>query len=132
MFEHVQIPVHLCCNDPDSGNFAGELWGLEIGGNLEFSGHYIDWGPRLRYVWGDKPRIVLAGKHFPITYHKEWYGNWCWDLVKMEGQHVIELLNWPRLRKWFDLESGEARLFNWWHAGKRWTDNDLRLISKSF
>lgn len=132
MFEHEQIPVHLCCNDPDNGNFAGQLWGIEIADNMEFSCKFLDWGPRLRYVWGDSPRIVLAGKHFPITYHKEWYGNWCWDLVKMEGRYVLELLNWPRLRRWFDMEAGEMRLFNWWEAGQAWKDDDLRLISKRF
>jgi hypothetical protein len=138
MFEHEQIPVHLCCNDPDNGNFSGRVWSMEIGPNMEFESRRWwsfqrgPWGPCLRYLWGDRPRIVIAGRHFPITFHKEWYGNWCWDLVHMPGEAVLELLNWAKFRKWFTCSCGETRLFNWYANGQQFTDQDLRLIGKNF
>jgi hypothetical protein len=138
MFEHVLIPIHLCCNDPRNGNFSEQLAGFEIGDNMKFECRYGDWEPRLRYVVDPNPgralirAIALAGKHFPVTDYHPWYGNWCWDAFKMEGRYVLELLNWPRLRKWFDISEAEQRLFNWWQVGEKWTDDDLRLISKVF
>lgn len=134
MFEHIRIPVMLCCNDPDNGNFAEQLAGFEVGENMHFECKFWGWEPRLRYVYRDQlmTAISIAGKHFPITNHRSWVGNWCWDRVHMEGRHVLDLLNWPRLRKWYDISEGETRLFNWWKAGQTWTDQDLRLISKSF
>lgn len=136
MFSRELIAVHLCCNDPDNGNFAGRLYALEVGPNMEFGSKV--WPPsacpRLRYIIEDGTTIgvAIAGKHFPITFIKNWYGNWCWDLVKMEGRYVLDLLNWPRLRRWFEIEEAEVRLFNWWKAGREWTDQDLRLIGKVF
>lgn len=138
MFEHERIPIALCCNDPDNGNFAEQLAGFEVGYNMKFECRYGDWEPRLRYVVNASPTrpliraIALAGRHFPVTSYKPWWGNWCWDLVHMEGRYVLELLNWPRLHKWFDVSEGEHRLFNWWKAGREWSDQDLRLIGKNF
>lgn len=138
MFEAEPVPVHLCCNDPDNGNFSGRVWSLQVGFNMEFESRtWISWkqgpwGPAMRYIWGDRKRVVIAGRHFPITFHKEWYGNWCWDLVHMPGAAVVELLNWPKFRKWFDITEGETRLFNWWKAGGEWKDDDIRLIGKNF
>lgn len=129
MFEREEIQVDLCCNYPRNGLFAGQLWALKVGPNMEFGSKFIDWGPRLRFLDG---RIAIAGKHFPITCYREWVGNWCWDAVRIEGRYVLELLNWPRLRRWFDLELAETRLFNFWESGGTWTDSDLRLIGKEF
>jgi hypothetical protein len=138
MFEHERIPISLACNDPRNGSFSEELYGLEIGENMHFDCRYGDWGPRLRYLVNDDPgkqlirAISIAGKHFPVSDYKPWQGNWCWDGFNMEGRYVLELLNWPRLRKWFDVSRGETRLFNWWKAGEPWSDMDLRLIGKRF
>ena len=144
MFERERIPVHLCCNDPDNGHFSERVWSLQIGYNMEFesrtwiSWRQGPWGPRMRYlVDGDPSRpliraVSIAGRHFPVVYYKPWYGNWCWDLVHMPGAAVLELLNWPKFRKWFDITEGESRLFNYWKAGGEWKDQDLRLIGKNF
>lgn len=138
MFENERIPVYLACNDPDNGAFAEQLWALKVGENMSFECRYADWAPRLRYIVNPNPGtklvcgIVIAGKRFPVEGHRPWHGNWCWDAVAMRGADVLTLLNWPRLRKWFDVEEGETRLFNWWKAGQTWTDSDLRLIGKRF
>lgn len=138
MFEHVRIPISLCCNNPDNGHFAEELYALEIGPNMYFGPRFGDWGPRVRYLVNEQPgtplvrAVSISGKHFPVSNYHPWQGNWCWDGFQMEGRYVLELLNWPRLRKWFDVERGESRLFNWWKDGQPWKDDDLRLISKSF
>src|SRR5690606_2817915 len=81
MFEREEIQVDLYCNYPRNGLFAGQLWALKVGPNMEFGSKFIDWGPRLRFLDG---RIAIAGKHFPITCYREWVGNWCWDAVRIE------------------------------------------------
>lgn len=136
MFENIRIPVMLCCNDPDNGNFADRLSALEIGPNMSFhsTAYYESREARMRWLTKDHVThgIAIAGKHFPIVGYRSWVGNWCWDMAMMEGRTVLELLNWPRLRRFFEISEAEQRLFNWWKAGQQWTDQDLRLISKSF
>lgn len=136
MFEHARIRIMLCCNDPRNGIFAHRLSGLEIGPNMSFmaTAWYESREPRMRWIEKDgvTHAIAIAGKHFPIVGYRSWVGNWCWDMAVMEGRTVLELLNWPRLRRFFDITEGETRLFNWWKAGQPWKDDDLRLISKTF
>lgn len=128
MFENVSIDVMLCCNNPDNGIFDGKLRALEIGPNMSF--YAIQWEGRRIALLDNAIRI--SGKRFPVNGFREWVGNWCWDCVTMRGSTVLELLNWPRFRKFFEVDEAETRLFNWFKAGRTWTDDDLRLISKEF
>lgn len=132
MFEREEIQVDLYCNQPRNGRFAGHVWALKVGPNMEFESKFLYWGPKLRFLDRSSGGIAIAGKHFPITHHNSWVGNWCWEAVRMEGRYVLELLNWPRFRRWFDLEEAEVRLFNYWRAGGTWKDSDLRLLGKEF
>lgn len=137
MFERVLIRVALACNDPSNGAFAEQLDGLNVGPNMHFDGLH-ERAPRLRYIVGTEREmpivraISIAGRHFPVSNYRPWFGNWCCDAFDMEGRYVLELLNWPRLRKWFDMSEGESRLFNYWKAAGVWKDEDLPLISKDF
>jgi hypothetical protein len=144
MFEKQPVKVHLCCNDPDNGNFADRVWTIHIGENLELESKFWisfkqgPWGPRMRYITDANPgrplikAVAIAGRHFPVTYYKPWFGNWCWDLVHMPGCAVIELLNWPKMHKWFSPAEAEQRLFNLWESGGQWSDQDVRLLCKEF
>src|SRR5260370_590103 len=40
MFERQPVKVHLCCNDPDNGNFADRVWTIHIGENLELESKF--------------------------------------------------------------------------------------------
>lgn len=130
MFEQHPVMVHLCCNDPDNGLFAHRVAALEIGPNMHLVA--ADWyrPPRMRFL--DNNKISISGMHFSITWYKQWYGNWCWDAVKMPGRDVVRLLNMIARRKNFDIEEGEHRLFNKFRSGSEWSDDDVRLISKDF
>lgn len=131
MFERVPIEVMLCCNNPNNGCFAGRLYAIEIGPNMTFSGVGYSDRDCMRMRWlTDK--VALGGRHFEVSNHKEWVGNWCWDRVHMPGEDVLKLLNWPRFRRFFELAEAEVRLSNWWHAKQPWTDQDLRFIGKDF
>lgn len=137
MFEHERFQIMLCCNDHRNGIFAHRLSALEIGPNMTFESTrwYESQQPRMRWLMmkeGGTYGIAIAGKHFPIVGYRSWVGNWCWDMAVMEGCTVLELLNWPRLRRFFDVTEAESRLFNWWKSGQPWTDSDLRLIGKKF
>lgn len=132
MFERIRIPVEMCCNDPKNGLFTNRVAGIDVGSNMTFEAKGRE--PALRHISraGKTERIAIAGKQFPILGWKEWTGNWCWNRYWLCGNSVLVLLNWPRLRKTFDLTEGEDRLRNWWESGRTWTDDDLRLISKRF
>jgi len=127
LFADESIDVHLCCNDPDNGCFTGRIEMMQVGPNLELEA----WPhrPRLRYL--DR-KVSIAGAHYRITHYKQWYGNWCWDLVKMPGSEVVRMLNRLSRRGWFSVHEAEERLYAWWENGHTWTDGDIRLIGKDF
>ncbi|MEM7196698.1 MAG: hypothetical protein AAF402_17365 [Pseudomonadota bacterium] len=118
------IDVHLCCNDPDNGNFTGRIEAIEIGPNLSL--YAATHAPRLVYL--DR-KIRISGQTFEIVSHKEWYGNWCWDFVRMPGADVIRLMNFLNPKGWLSVDEAEERLYNLWSAGFTWSWGWLPLIA---
>ena len=96
------ITVSVCCNDPDNGLFDGRVAAIEIHGA---EGCDITLKPRIypapRFAWLDnapKPHdsresmgFKVARFRFRCAPYKAWYGNWCWDAVKMSGVEVLRL-----------------------------------------
>jgi hypothetical protein len=96
------ITVSFCCNDPDSGNFDGRIAGVEIHGA---DGCDVTLEPRTypspRFAWlVDPPKphdtretmgFKVARFRFRCAPFKSWYGNWCWEAVKMSGVEVLRL-----------------------------------------
>jgi hypothetical protein len=96
------ITVSICCNDPDNGNFDGHVAGIEIHGS---EGCDIALEPRVfpspSFRWLDDPPkphdsretagFKVARFRFRCAPYKSWYGNWCWDAVKMSGVEVLRL-----------------------------------------
>lgn len=66
--------LDIACNDPDNGCFIGRAPWLQIG-SIEFEARRSE--PKIvELASGD---IRLAGKTWPVSRSKEWYGNWCWN-----------------------------------------------------
>ena len=96
------ITVSFCCNDPDNGNFDGRVAAVEIHG---MEGCNVTLEPRTypapRFDWLDSPPkphdsretagFKVARFRFRCAPYKSWYGNWCWDAVKMSGVEVLRL-----------------------------------------
>ena len=96
------IIVSICCNDGDNGIFCGNVAGIEIHGS---EGCDISLEPRTypppRFAWLKEPPkphdsretsgFKVARFRFRCAYYKDWYGNWCWDAVKMSGVEVLRL-----------------------------------------
>lgn len=96
------ITVSFCCNNPDNGIFDGRVAGVEIHGS---DGCDISLEPRTipapRFAWLDDPPkphdscetagFKVARFRFRCAPYRSWYGNWCWDAVKMSGVEVLRL-----------------------------------------
>lgn len=126
------VSIALCCNDPDNGMFAGEIYRIEIGQDiLTLDSQYDNRGPRLSYDFkndgaygsvsgfGAEPvigRIKVSRRWFEVWGYKYGWGNWCWDLVLMTPEVTIDLVNYIKEIDAFQVESGETRWFNYFQA----------------
>lgn len=111
------ICVSFCCNDPDNGNFDGHVASIEIYGA---EGCSITLEPRTypspRFAWLNEPPrphdaretmgFKVARFRFRCTPYRSWYGNWCWDAVKMTGVEVLRLCRVLRNARWSCTEAG--------------------------
>jgi len=121
------ITVSFCCNDPDNGNFDGRVAGIEIHG---IEGCDVTLEPRTYpapgFTWLDyapKPHdsretagFKVARFRFRCAPYKSWYGNWCWDAVKMSGVEVLRLCRVLCNAKWSCTEA-DAEFANAWDCG---------------
>ena len=96
------ITVSVCCNNPDNGCFDGTVSAIEIHG---CDGCDITLEPRTypapKFSWlADPPKLhdaretsgfKVARFKFRCAPFRSWYGNWCWDAVKMSGVEVLRL-----------------------------------------
>lgn len=126
------VSIALCCNDPDNGMFAGEIYKVEIGDDVLSldSKYFPDSGARLKYKFkadkdysvggfGTSPvtgGIRISRRWFPVWGYKASWGNWCWDLVLMTAETTIDLVNYLKELNSFQVESGETRWFNYFQA----------------
>ena len=126
------VSIALCCNDPDNGMFAGEIYKIEIGQDiLTLDSQYDNRGPRLKYKFkadrdasqleGFGARPVTGGirikrRYFPVWGYKASWGNWCWDLVLTTPEVTIDLVNYLKELDAFQVESGETRWVNYFQA----------------
>lgn len=111
------ITVSFCCNNPDNGNFDGRVASIEIHGA---EGCDVTLEPRTcpepRFSWLDEPPkphdsretmgFKVARFRFRCAPFKSWYGNWCWEAVKMSGVEVLRLCKVLCDARWSCAEAG--------------------------
>lgn len=127
------VSISLCCNNPDNGMFVEQIYRIEIGRDILTleSNNFPASGPRLNYDFkndgaygsvrgfGADPvtgRIKVSRRWFPVWGYKYGWGNWCWDLVLMTTDTTIDLLNYLKELKAFQIDSGETRWCNYFEA----------------
>jgi hypothetical protein len=103
------ISVMLCCND-EQGRMSGRLWACHTD-EIELASQYADWGPKLVFLEG---AVRIGGKRFTHHGRGSWVGNIFWEAVSMEMEEFCRLLNWPRFRRWFDIEAGPCVIVDAW------------------
>jgi hypothetical protein len=121
----IEIRVDIACNNPDNGLFWGRVAQIALPDQLlELTAK--QWRittprgcPTMSEITNAAGRLVaikLAGKHWPVTRSREWYGNWCWNAYWMTDQTARQFFVWLHGRRLFNCETGETRLFNCWKA----------------
>lgn len=145
------VSIALCCNNPDNGMFAGQLFKIEIGDDVLTldSMYFPPIGPKLKYKFrldrsaasyqgfGAVPvngGIRIKRKFFPVWGYRQWWGNWCWDLVLMTASDTIDLVNYLKELDMLQVESGESRWFNYFQAENSVFEKDpntwIRMLGK--
>ena len=111
--------LHLCCNDPDSGEWRGKfrevsitfgLRGLDDSADLECA---QEWK-----VKDDGNTIVIRRKSYRYKRRKCWVGNWCWDMYVMERRIIRQLVRDLRASGDWDANSGPSRWVDTFDRGK--------------
>lgn len=122
--KRLRYGVDLACNDPDNGNFRGEVHAIDIcNGALECDGRIF--GNPLKLVVLDDA-IRLSGKRWPIKGARDWTGNWCWNGYAMLPVTVVAFSMWLRKRKLFDGWEGGCDLVDWMEGKREMSPFELR------
>jgi len=108
------VRIEIACNNPDNGLFDGVARAIHIG-PVELSSNTWDWAPRL--TEGDG-WIRIGGKKLRCSGSTYGVVNWCWKAYFWERDDVEALLNWPRFRKWFSVDTGTESLYGKWKTGE--------------
>lgn len=137
MSKDSKLVVSLCCNNPNTGMFEGEVCAIHIA-ELEIEGAEFERdgvkGAPMRYLkdgWAPRPQQVeILGRAFPITDYRYGYGNWCWDGVEVTAETAIELLNFLMTNtEWhFGIEAGPTELFDAWRRKEPFTEKHIPLL----
>lgn len=109
------MTIKICCNDPDNGLFDGKASAIHIG-SLRLACRFLDWSPKL--TEGDV-FIRIGGKKLRCYGSRYGVGNWCWNAYGCDDADVEALVNWPKFRKWFDVEEASPRVFDAYRAGRK-------------
>lgn len=113
------VSIHMACNDPDNGNFAGRVCQIALPDNaLELTANAWEITsyrgcPKLRE---DGDRFFLAGKPWQFRRRKSWIGNWCWDGYALTPEVATEFMKWLHKRGLFHCEGGWVELCDAWDA----------------
>ena len=117
------ISIHMACNDPDNGDFAGRVAQISVESDaLELTAR--GWGittfrgcPKLREdTRGGRKVFYLAGKPWQYERRQSWVGNWCWDGYAVTVPVANKFLAWLHRRQLFQCEGGWVELCEAWDA----------------
>lgn len=121
------IHVHLCCNDPDNGEFYGELTDVEFTDDCEFlsvHGDPMD-GEAMRFDF-EAGAFFVHAERYEMKSHRSWTGNWCWDSVMTTAEDAARLANQLKAFKHWSCEVAREDLY------ERWGDPAAKFEAKDF
>ena len=115
------IWVGLACNDYRNGDFTGKATAIHIGDALELEPTLLYGGLSVRRG-GDSIRLGRLKMH--CFGYRTWYGNWCWDAVRIGIRDAAKLANYLKKNGW-QCTGGLCDVCDKWEAGAL-TADDLR------
>ena len=125
------VLVMLATNDPSNGNDTGCVSCVEIhiGSNLG-SALRLECVRReptcaVRCSLEKVSYVRIGRKTFPISVHRNWYGNWCWRAVWMCNDAAARMVNHLRAMDKFDVEEGWTALFDKWTTTEPYGPEDF-------
>lgn len=127
------IDVGLCVNDHRNGMCAGRLLAAHFHDSetLTLQGPLDDgYCPRFRESESERAFFV-SGKKFRFVSSVEWWGNWCWNLYRMEPFQATELANHLRSTRKFTLEVADERLARIYRTQKLLAQDLVAAIERS-
>ena len=101
----------VCCNDPDSGHFAGEAeaFGFELGDY----GLTVEGG---RMVVEFQKGLIILNRHpFACSSVREWVGNWCWNGMQIPLNSFLGICKLLK-QEGFSPTNGCTELWEWWET----------------
>jgi hypothetical protein len=119
--------IHLACNDPNNGNFAGEFFAIEVdAGDGEESLLTIDnpLSPLPMKIDREQRRLHIGHMKIHYTYSRDWYGNWCWNMYEIETRDVLRIIAYVRKHHWV-ISDGYEKIVNRWDDGLPIREEDL-------
>lgn len=122
------VRLDFCCNDPDNGQFAGRIAGVQLPDmDLELAADDMV-GPVFRLLPADRMRV--GRRVFRWEWSKEWFGNWCWNAYYVEPAVAVELLASLHGSGRFHVECGEERLFAHWKDRRPFDAADREFLER--
>lgn len=95
------VRIHIACNDPDSGLFAGRAEQVALDdGALELTCRSLR-APKFTDV---VTAFWLSGKRWRYSGFKEWFGNWCWNAYVFDLPTAAAFFVWLHERHLFDVD----------------------------
>lgn len=124
------LDLHVACNDPDNGCFAGRAEQLNIG-DATFEPTHHRHLPAFRELDG---AIRLAGKRWQVSSSKYGVGNWCWNSYLLARPditprwYLVEFITWLRDRQLFRCTEAESDFFEWFNGADRLAPADVHEL----
>lgn len=115
---HSLVSIHMACNNPDNGDFAGRVCQIALPDEaIQLTARA--WNimsyrgcPKLREQ--QHGNFVLSGKRWSYVRRRSWVGNWCWDGYAMIATQATEFMVWLHKRDLFQCEGGWSDLCEAW------------------
>mgnify|MGYP001586949662 FL=1 len=125
--------LKLRCNDPANGIHTGRCDGIEIFTSEKHPDALLELhGTAWRCHREEVSWLIFGRQRLLIRRYKAWVGNWCWDAAIVPAVFdIANLLVALQRSTYWDVESGDSKLFDTWHARAAKRQTWERLLSEA-
>lgn len=128
----IVVPVHLACNDYQTGEFSSWVEQIEVGDRWGDAHIAIEGYCRIHRPYrasiaegGSRQRIRIGRYRYTIREYRRHVGNICWDQITMEAGEVPRLLNDLRVSGGWSVQEAHTWAFDRWKAGEPFVAADF-------
>lgn len=126
------VQLLMACNDHRNGSYTGQTEKVTLRVDddmaLDLSGKKV--ACRLLFATlSGKPRYLRFGHlELRIGGYSTWYGNWCWDMAKVQTADAAKVANYLRKRGW-KYDEAWSEMAQKWDAGTEFIAGDFAEVS---